>query len=218
MVIVVLILFLFIGCGLFSKFLVTDLELPYVKNFYFTWGNKNAVVLLGAGTIKLPKTTKPSIMSYSRIYEAARTYYFCKKLRKQCTLIVSGGDALHTGLSEAVVYQNALIAIGVNQSDIILEPNSMNTYQNAEFTSRIIKARHFDHVFLITSGMHVKRALLFFSQFGISAIAIPSDYIKPIISFMPLGYNFAITDLALHEYLGIAELYLYNYFGWNSTQ
>jgi hypothetical protein len=29
------------------------------------------------------------------------------------------------------------------------------------------------------------------------------------------GYNFAIADLAVHEYAGILRYYIYNLLGWN---
>jgi uncharacterized SAM-binding protein YcdF (DUF218 family) len=212
------VIFVMTGIGLFSSSLLSYLE-SYSIVSHPIWKQHNAIILLGAGTVKLPDSNeiKPSIMAYSRIYEAARLYTSCKKTNTECKIITSGGDALGTGKSEAVIYQNELNAIGVNQSDIILEPNSMNTFKNAEFTSIIFKSNKFDNVYLVTSGIHMKRALLYFSHFGINAIPAVSDYIPPKIFMIPLGFNFAITDFAIHEYLGILRFRIYNYLGLNTN-
>ncbi len=173
--------------------------------------------MLGAGTVKSNDTLspRPTLLAYSRIYETARLYFLCKKTNAQCNIIISGGDALSTGESEASVYQTALNALGIENSNIILEKNSMNTYQNAEFTSAILKKENADAVFLVTSGIHMKRALLYFSNFGMHPTPAVSDYISTRITLVPLGYTFALTDFALHEYTGIARFYIYNYFGLN---
>jgi hypothetical protein len=35
------------------------------------------------------------------------------------------------------------------------------------------------------------------------------------MSILPTGYNFAIADLVVHEYIGILRYYIYNLLGWN---
>jgi uncharacterized SAM-binding protein YcdF (DUF218 family) len=216
-IIITTIFFLLTGTGVFSFFLLNKLE-SFPVLAHPDWGKHNAIILLGAGAVKLPgeNTVFPTMMAYSRIYETARLYSSCKKTNAECIIIISGGDALSVGKSEAAVYQNALDAIGIKDSDIILEANSMNTYKNAELTSAILKSKQFDQVFLVTSGIHMKRALLYFSHFGIQATPSVSDYIPPKIYNFPSGYNFAITDFALHEYIGIMRFYIYNYLGLNA--
>lgn len=132
-----------------------------------------------------------------------------------CSIIVSGGDAAEAGESEAVIYQKALIDLGVANSDIILEQKSKNTYQNAEFTSAILQNHSFNQIILVTSGIHMQRALLYFSVFGVNPMPAPSDYLSSITSYFPLGYNFAMADFTLHEYVGVVRFHLYNFLGWN---
>lgn len=209
-------MFLMTGMGIFSSYILKKLEsYPIVTEP--NWKKHNAIILLGAGAEKTPEKNivAPTLLAYSRIYETARLYLSCKKTNNECVVIISGGDALSTGTPEAVVYQNALIALGIKKTDMILESNSMNTYKNAEFTSAILKTKKVDNIFLVTSGIHMKRALLYFSYFGIHAAPSISDYIPPRIFVIPLGYNFAITDFVIHECIGIARFYIYNYFGLN---
>ncbi len=208
--------FLALGYGVIASLLLKPLQLTFFNSPSPTWQQKNAIVLLGAGTIKVPVANEviPTILSYSRIYTAARLYVDCAK-QHSCILIVSGGDVTKTGRSEADVYREALINTGVNSSNIEIEPNSKNTYQNAQFTKALLQKEHFDQVILVTSGIHLKRAVLYFANVGVRTIPVPADYTAPLHAALPLAYNFAITDFAIHEYIGIARLYVYNFFGWN---
>ena len=180
--------FIGIGNGLIPDILLRQLQSPFLNLPYPEWKNKNAIVLLGAGAIKLPDVNEvnPAIVAYSRINEAARLYFNCIKSHDRCELIISGGDALKVGKSEAVVYQKVLSDLGVNNSDIILEPNSLNTYKNAEFTSGLLKINQFDQVVLVTSGIHLRRALLYFSHFGIHAKPAFADYLASKIGIVLL--------------------------------
>jgi len=205
-----------VGSGWLPSLLFSQLQTPFVNLPEPEWKNHNAIVLLGAGAVKLPQSAQinPTMMAYSRIYKTASLYLSCIKQHK-CTIIVSGGDALHTGKSEAEVYRDALIQLGINNADIQLENKSMNTYKNAQFTSTILKQGQFDQVVLVTSGFHLKRSLLYFSHFGIEPKPALADYLTAIMTLLPIGYNFALADFAIHEYLGCAQFYLYQFLGWN---
>ena len=209
------ILFTLTGIGVFSSFLLNKLEI-YPSLNHPTWKQNNAIILLGGGGVKLPdKGLKPTIFSYGRILEAAQLYTSCKETHAQCKIIVSGGNTRLYGKSEAEILSNELKGIGIKNADIILEPNSRNTYQNAEFTSVILKAMKFDNMILVTSAIHMKRSLLLFSHFGIKPIPSAADYISSTLSLFPIGTNFALTDFAMHEFFGMAQFYVYNYLGWN---
>ncbi len=217
--IISLALMIAIGCGFLPHLLLQQLDTYSSGNEVAAWKNRNGIILLSSGNIKLPQggLVKPNMFSYSRINKAAQLYYSCKRARTQiCKIIVSGGDPLKTGISEADIYSNELQKIGVSADDIILEDQSNNTYQNAQYTSQLLRTLRYDQIYLVTSGFHMKRALIYFANFGLSPLAVSSDYPKVYLSLLPLSYNFAITDWLLHEYLGIYRLYLYNYFGWNN--
>lgn len=216
---VALICFVAVGDGLVASILLRHLQAPFIDHPALSWRHKNAIVLLGAGAVKLPGTniTSPSIMAYSRIQETARLYFSCVKSHNVCEIVISGGDALKMGTSEAVVYKAALLQLGVSHANIILEPNSLNTYQNAKFTSAILKKRNVDQVILVTSGIHLRRSLLYFAHFGIDVKPAMADFLTAHFSVVPIGYNFAMTDFAIHEYLGIARFHVYHFFGWNKA-
>jgi uncharacterized SAM-binding protein YcdF (DUF218 family) len=215
--ILALILLLTIGCGLIPYFLLNTLQNNYLPITQPVWGKQNAIIVLGTGTVKAAGTNLviPTIFSFGRIYEGARLYSSCKKSNGGCTLIISGGDPLANGVSEASTYRNALVNTGINSEDIKIEPNSRNTFQNAKFTSVILKQEPYDRMYLVTSGFHLKRSILYFSYFGINPSPAPSDTLIVNNYLIPCGYNFAIADIIIHEYLEIARFYIYNYFGWN---
>lgn len=205
-----------IANGMLSKPLLFGLQNAFTDPPVLKWQSKNAIILLGAGTVTLPVNNEviPSAFAYSRITKAASLYLSCVK-QHTCKIIVSGGDALKTGRSEAEVYEEVLLQLGVKQADIIIENKSMNTYQNAQFTSKLIKQEQYGMTFLVTSGIHLKRSLLYFNKFDIHAIPVASDYLKSGISLFPHGYNMMLADTAMHEYLGILRFYVYERLGWN---
>lgn len=216
---IALLSFLLIGNGFIPFYLLKSLQI-YKEPQVIKWKQSNAIVVLGAGTSKPTGSdkTKPSLMSFSRITMAAALYRHCKINSSHCDIIISGGDPQHNGKTEAATYRETLMELGINSSDIQLEPNSKNTFQNAKFTSALLKQQPSRQVLLISSGLTLKRALLYFSYFNIHPIPVPSDFITITFTKLPLAYNLAINDFAVHEIIGISRFYIYNFFRWNEKK
>ncbi|RIJ06134.1 YdcF family protein [Achromobacter sp. K91] len=211
-------LLLALGCGPIPSWLLGNLQSAYAVKHPPGWNKRNAIVLLGAGTERVAGAIEPGAFAYARIVETAELYNDCRKVATECKIIVSGGDATHNGLPEATVYRNYLFKLGIDATDILLEPNSMNTWQNAQFTSEILERYGADRVVLVSSGIHLRRSVLYFAYFGVVATPVRADYLRAVWSVLPLSYNFALTDFALNEYIGIARYYAYNFLGWNSAR
>ncbi|WP_210311653.1 YdcF family protein [Brucella endophytica] len=213
-------LFLAIGCGPVPSFLLTRLQAPFVTPSPVEWRQRNVIVLLGGGAEKVADTQRvePQFFAYTRIVKAVSLYNECRKTATDCKILVTGGDASKTGESEAAVYSGLLTQLGVAASDVIEEAKSMNTWQNAEFSSRLLENLKPDRIVLVTSGIHMRRSELYFSHFGVDATPERADYTSAILSPLPLAYNFALMDFALHEYTGIARFRLYNALGWNPAR
>ncbi|BCG63193.1 MAG: hypothetical protein methR_P0887 [Methyloprofundus sp.] len=208
-------LVILIGVGLAPRYLLDKLQDSYEDRGQISWLSNNVIVLLGAGTKKLQNDLEPTWFSYGRISETTRLYNDCIQSGTACHIIVSGGDAFKNGQSEAVVYKHYLLDLGVAEKDIIAEFKSMNTWQNAQFTTDLIKTKSYDIVALVTSGLHMQRSALYFSHFGVKTIPTRADYMGAKLSIIPLWYNFAVMDFALHEWLGFYRYHLYEYMGWN---
>jgi uncharacterized SAM-binding protein YcdF (DUF218 family) len=204
-------IFLLVGNGLIPTLFLEPLFVPKVNNPAHLWKSKNAIVLLGGGLVKISKTSNlvPPALAYSRIYQTARLYFDCRKTQEVCIIIVSGGDPLKMKQSEAAIYRTALLNLGIDKNNIEIESKSKNTYQNAQFTSILLKRDHFNQIVLVTSAIHLKRALLYFAHFDIHAQPIAADHLAPRFSIIPAWINFYLTDFAIHEYLGIIYFYVH---------
>ncbi|MDE5014438.1 YdcF family protein, partial [Francisella tularensis subsp. holarctica] len=85
-------------------------------------------------------------------------------------IIISGGAPFGEKLSEAEIYADVLDKRGIPKSKIILEKNSKNTYQNAEFINKILMNDKNTYC-LVTGGIHYKRAKIIFDKFTINNIS-----------------------------------------------
>lgn len=211
-------LFLASACGPLPKWLLIHLQAPYAVRQDVGWTQRNAIVLLGAGTARVAVTdhVEPTIFADGRIIEAYTLYRSCKQAAGNCKLVVSGGDAYHNGMSEADSYAAVLQSMGVDQSDLILETRSMNTWQNAQFVQPLLNAYQPQRVVLVTSAVHMDRALAFFAHFGMTPIPVRGDYADVRLTWRPDTWNMALTDIALHEYVGVLTYHFYNAMGWNA--
>src|SRR5690606_16011887 len=89
-------------------------------------------------------------------------------------LIVLSGAALEGKLSEAQMMANALKQQDIPASAMLLESRSFTTYENALYTADELRHRNIQQVLLVTSALHMPRAMAVFRKQGISAIASPS--------------------------------------------
>lgn len=209
-------LIIIIGYGPVPKYLLQKIqpETPYTLGF---WGEENLIVVLGLGLQEWPdkKTVRLGSLGYSRLFEAARLYKDCQRFSEKCWILISGGDPNLHGVSEAEVMQKEFESIGLPVDRIILEKISKNTFQNAQFSARIIKDKPWSKIILVSSGIHVRRSQLYFRHFGVEAEVAPSDFLQVLRTTVPLASHFFLTDLTIHEILGIARYHIYNTLGWN---
>lgn len=212
------VLFVSAACGGLPMWLLAGLQAPYAQRPALDWRGNDAIVLLGAGTVRVPGSgVEPTLFAQGRINQALRLYRDCKAHGGVCKVEVSGGDALHNGRSEAQVYAEALVQLGVARSDLLLEARSMNTWQNAQFSAPLLRAQGVQRVWLVSSAMHLRRASLYFAHFGVHATLVRGDWLTARVGWHPLAWNLAVTDAALHEYVGVWRYHLYNFMGWNAA-
>lgn len=119
--------------------------------------------------------------------------------RPDCDVIVSG-DA-----KTVRVIADALLALGVPSDKLRLEDNSRTTADSAVNLKPMLAGEEF---FLVTSAGHVPRSLGVLKRQGLRAIPAPTDYQLPKnwweADAHPTPSSLAVSDLALHEYLGLA--------------
>jgi uncharacterized SAM-binding protein YcdF (DUF218 family) len=215
-----LVLLFGIGCGPIPSYLLRNLQSGYSDAVAIREAPRSAIILLGNGTERVP-SSPPSVevgpLAYGRLLKTLELYRACQRKGGSCIVVVTGGDPLHHGASEAAVYSARLQLLGVDSGDLLLEDRSLNTWQNAQFTAALLKAHPVDQLYLVTSGIHVRRAVLYFGHFGLHGQPVRADYVNAMPSLTPLSYNFLVADLAVHEYVGYWRYFVYERMGWNVT-
>jgi uncharacterized SAM-binding protein YcdF (DUF218 family) len=204
-----------LGSGLLTRLALNGLQIfsrPQVA-----WQSKNWIVVLGLGTVAWPDSNLISTQSMgaSRVIEAARLYYECRRSSTSCRVLTSGGDPSKTGLTEAEAMAHELSAVGVPASDVSVEPKSTNTFQNAQFSTAILRREGFERVVLVTSGAHLRRSMLYFSHFMDDLIPSPSDRLVVRLMLIPSSMNVTLLEMAVHEYMGMLLYQGYQFFGLN---
>ena len=214
-------LFLAIGCGPIPSALLADLQSGYSAAADVREAASTTIIVLGFGTeqAKEPSGTTIEVptLAYSRLASALELYRACRLKNTHCTILVTGGDPQHHGASEASVYGARLQQLGVDASDLLIEGRSLNTWQNAQYTAALLKSHTADQLFLVTSGIHLRRSVLYFERFSIRGQPVRADYISATSSAIPLSYNFLLADLAIHEYVGVLRYFVYERMGWNAA-
>lgn len=214
-----LIVMLAFASGPLTRVLLTHLQRAYASTVPAdSWSGRDAILVLGAGTVHVTRTgeLEPPMVAYGRLVRAAELYRRCRQAGGQCLVLMSGGNPQHHSEAEAVVYGRELRALGVADADLTLEKRSNSTWQNAQFSRPILKAWAPRKIWLLTSGFHMRRALLYFAHFGITPVPVRGDYLNAMETWWPLAWNVSAADTALHEYIGIARFYVYESMGWNA--
>ena len=113
--------------------------------------------------------------------------------------------------------QSLLEEWGVPDASILAEAASRNTYENAMLTRQVLAERGLHRVLLVTSALHMPRALATFTSAGIDAVPAPTDFTvtyrehRTVIDFLPDAKALSRTTEAIKEYVGYAY---YRWQGW----
>jgi uncharacterized SAM-binding protein YcdF (DUF218 family) len=175
---------------------------------------KTTIVLLGGGIEHHAEGSSPGLVGYSRLLVTAQRYLLCQQKHETCRLIVSGGAPRNRNTSEANVYARELVRLGVPMDRIEQEDASANTWENARNSSAML---HHDpsRVVIVTSGLHLRRSLLYFQHFGVIAEGLPSDRLRATPGWLPSAFNLLLAEVMLHERIGVLRYHAYNRLGWN---
>ena len=176
----------------------------------------DAIVVLG-GAIGAPRPPRvyPDLSGAAdRVWHAARLY----RAGKAPVIVASGGTLpwRDQRFREAEAMQSLLTTWGVPADAVLLESQSASTYQNATNTSKIAERRGFDRVLLVTSALHMRRALATFRAAGVSAVPAATDYRvvhgrTTLLDVVPDAGALRASTAAIREYVGYV---VYDWRGW----
>ena len=150
--------------------------------------NADYLIVLGARV----KGTVPSLAFASRINAAAKYL----KENQETVVIASGGKGNGEDISEAECIKRILVKQGISESRIILEDRSTDTYENIEFSKKLIPTEA-KLGLVVTNYFHQYRAISIASDQGLNVLGLPAK--------TPAK---AILKSYTREYLAITKYYL----------
>ena len=188
--------------------------------------SKDVIVVLGGGLAwqtGMESTSDPVMQTArllcgasDRLVQAALLW----RAGKGQTIIISSGALPWAPSSvsptEINLAAEILEAYGVPSDLIIRDTNSRNTRENAINTAAIWREKHFRSGLLVTSAIHMPRALASFRKAGLDVTPWPADLggrypPSSIFDFLPDARYLAVTTGAIKEWVGLA---VYRLRGW----
>lgn len=178
----------------------------------------DAIVVLGGG---ISPRRPPTRLSPALHEQADRVWYAARLHRagKAPVVIASGGDLPWLEVDESAAEATAwlLEQWGVPPSAIAVQSQSRTTREDAVYSKVVLNYYDAEQVLLVTSALHMPRAVATFRAQGIEAIAAPTDFQvlgadgARALSWLPDALALAGTSRACKEYLG---LWVYWWRGW----
>lgn len=204
-----IIIFAFFSLPFLSNFVAAKWESnPKTINSRHTYG----IVLCGMMNVGHPVQDQYHFnSSVDRITEAIRLYNdgMIDKI------IISGGSGTlgRPELQEAPRLASFARDMGVKPKDIIVENQSRNTHQNAEFCATLVQNKS---GILITSALHMRRALGCFAKEGLNVTPYPVDFLSdPAKSefefYVPSAASLVLWNSIIKEMVGYGVYALIGY-------
>ncbi|MEH7356915.1 YdcF family protein [Neobacillus drentensis] len=153
--------------------------------------NADYLIVLGARV----KGTIPSLAFASRINAAAKYL----KENKDTIVIASGGQGTGEDISEAECIKRELVKQGISETKIILEDHSTDTYENINFSKKLIPSNAKVGL-VVTNNFHLYRAISIARDQGLDVQGLPAK--------TPWK---AVIKSYTREYLAITKFYLKRY-------
>jgi len=127
-------------------------------------------------------------------------------------LLISGGSGRVQAITfypdEGRFAAEVARSFGVDSGKVWLEPNSRNTYENAQFSAKLLRRRSAtQRLLLVTSAMHLPRATACFEKAGLHVTPYPVDFragpsVVTLSSFWPSGESLVQFSYLFKEWVG----------------
>lgn len=169
-----------------------------------------AIVVLGSGGATVVdwsgnRFATVDVDAAARVLEAVRIF----RLMSSAIVISSGGngDASDRRVPTGESMRAALAALGVPPSQLLVETESRNTRDEAVVVARMVREHQIERVVLVTSRVHIRRALGAFRAVGLDAIPAPArepfDALPRYERWVPSDRGLWYSGRVAHELLGL---------------
>jgi len=167
--------FIIISTPLLPNTLINSLEDRYKPIFVEELEDKEAlyhIIVLGGGhgyDERLPANSLLSSSALGRLNEGIRLH----RQLPNSKMVLSGYSASGRTTQAEMLQQTALL-LGVNETATILQKEPGNTFEEARNYAENYGDKH--PVILVTSAIHMPRAVMLFKRFGVEVAASPANY------------------------------------------
>jgi uncharacterized SAM-binding protein YcdF (DUF218 family) len=177
----------------------------------------DGIIVLG-GAINPERSAGRGMVSINDSAERVTEIAALARRFPQARIVFTGGSAnlLVAGPPESAFMLDLLESFGVPRTRVVLEERSRNTVENARFTKSLIEPKPGERWLLVTSAIHMPRAIGAFRQAGLPVEAYPVDWRTEGWSdvwkgpFWPLE-GLGMTDFATKELAGLLSYWLAGY-------
>ncbi|MFC7064079.1 YdcF family protein [Halobacillus seohaensis] len=146
----------------------------YTGYSVWTYGENNnnsvadAAIVLGAAQWN----GSPSPVFEGRLKQGIELY----KNGQVDQLIVTGGSGDGSKSSEGEVGKKYAVQKGIPEKDIIVEDQSLATYENLANTESLVKGRSIESFLLVSDAFHLKRAVSIAEELKMDVKAVATQY------------------------------------------
>ena len=182
----------------------TALILPLEERFP-QWnpaqGTPTGIIVIG-GVINAERSAARGQISLDDSAERVTAAVELARKYSSARIVFAGGTEASYA---ALFFEN----LGVLRDRITIETQSRNTAENAVFTKRLIAPKPGERWLLVTSALHMPRAIGAFRQAGFPVEAFPVDYqTDGWEDLRKLSGSMHRLDTAVHEWLGLLAYWI----------
>jgi uncharacterized SAM-binding protein YcdF (DUF218 family) len=202
-----LVLIAFVGFSPLGRILILPLEQRFPP-CDASRGPPDGIVVLG-GAISPDISMSRGVVSLNGGAERITVATELARRYPNARIVFSGGTgSLFGGALEAPFAVKEFEALGIARDRITAEEQSRNTIENAVFSRLVAQPKPSERWLLVTSAVHMPRAIAAFRAAGFPVEACPVSWRTrgPIDATEPFGSFTAgleMTDVAAHEWIGL---------------
>jgi len=180
-------------------------------------------VLLTGGMVNISKDVAADRFLLGHEADRAGQALYLYKTGAIQKILISGGPGdlpfqRRPVSDEGQMTARFLVMAGVQPADIVLEPKSRNTHENALFSARMLHDRFkTNRCILVTSAMHMRRAVACFKKENVEVTPFPGGFLSSRRSFepgeyiLPHGQTFAESFALVKEVVGYVVYWVVGY-------
>jgi uncharacterized SAM-binding protein YcdF (DUF218 family) len=190
----------------------SGLALPLEERFArwdATRGPPTGIIVLGGGVIRSEISSDRGEIVLGNAAERIIAAGELARRYPGARVVFTGGNSnlVGAGPIEADFVGRFFEKIGVLRARVIVERKSHNTTENAALTKQLVMPKAGERWLLVTSAMHMPRAVGVFQKAGFAVDAYPVDYqttgTKDVWTLSSALTNIRKTNRAVHEWIGL---------------